>query len=116
MRTLIVGAACCISASACTTLRGTPHVQQCAVGEDVVVSNQSLEWIRVNAVPKMAREDTYPGQIVRPLGNLGPGEEATYSVDPTARLQVMPIDRPLEPNGKVRIPKDIFVSCLEPID
>jgi len=116
MRTLIVGAACCISASACATLRGTPHVQQCAVGEDVVVSNQSLEWIRVNAVPKMAREDTYPGQVVRPLGNLGPGEEATYSIDATVRVGIMPFDRPQEPDGKIRIPKDIFISCLEPID
>ena len=83
--------------------------QPCAVGDDVVVSNQSLEWIRVYTASNMTG-------AVRQVSSLAPGEEATYSVDATARLQVMPIDRPLEPNGKVRIPKDIFVSCLEPID
>ena len=115
MRTLLIGAACCIIANACASLRSRPRIQQCAAGEDVVVSNQSLEWIRVNAVSKMAK-DTYTDQVVRPLGNLGPGEEATYSIDATVRVGIMPFDRPQEPGGKIRIPKDIFISCLEPID
>ena len=103
----LIGAACCIIASACASLPASKR--PCAVGEDVVVSNQSLEWIRVYTASNMTG-------AVRQVSSLAPGEEATYSVDATARLQVMPIDRPLEPNGKVRIPKDIFVSCLEPID
>jgi len=102
-----IRAACCIIASACASLPASKR--PCAVGEDVVVSNQSLEWIRVYTASNMTG-------AVRQVSSLAPGEEATYSVDATARLQVMPIDRPLEPNGKVRIPKDIFVSCLEPID
>jgi len=50
------------------------------------------------------------------LGSLAPGEEATYSLEDRDRLEVMSIDRPRELNGSLRVPKDIFISCLEPID
>lgn len=116
MRTLLVGAACCLSASACAILRGTPLPQPCGVGEDVVVSNQSLEWIRVYTATKIGGGgDPGPAGIVTQLGTLAPGEEATYSPDATVRLGIIPVDRPRELNGKLRIPKDIFISCLEPI-
>ena len=106
MRTFIVGAACSVIATACASLPASKR--PCAVGEDVIVSNQSVEWIRVythasNGMTKM-------------LGSLAPGEEATYSLDTRDRLRVMALERPYEPNGSTRTPRGIFFSCLEPVD
>ena len=102
----LIAAACCIIASACASLPASRR--PCGVGEDVVVSNQSLEWIRVYTNPRTG--------MPKMLGSLAPGEEATYSLEDRDRLEVMSIDRPRELNGSLRVPKDIFISCLEPID
>jgi hypothetical protein len=123
MRVLIAGTACGIIASACASLPGAPLKQPCAVGEDVLVSNQSTELIRVYAAERTANfmitDDGYyqgRGPGYNELGLLDPGEERAFAVDSKIRVAVMPVFNPIETNGRLRMPKDVFFACVPPVD
>lgn len=115
---VLVGTACCVIASACASLPGTPQNLPCAIGEDVVVSNQSNDWMAVYAAPRMEKHASLGSQGVTQLARLAPGEEGIYSVGSDSRLAVQPIYQQMRVAGQrdALYPSDVFISCLPPVD